>query len=239
MLKEKYGSVLLKKNTILYHTTDQFCEKTQNCEDSHIVSNSQYETDKEFHCNPNKPLLFLTFHPSEWEGANYYVVKIILKKDIELLFMISGFRKHFIYSSLNELNNNRNIMSKLSNKKKLCIVKKLKDEKLDGWFSSIENKSQIEVALINDNELFTIISFEKLTRNWRNGNNLNNKLTCKNWGTKYEISTLYLPVIFDINERYKLMIEEYIKYGLESNFPYEYILQVILKNAIIKYHNFE
>ncbi len=213
MLKSYYGNILLKKDTILYHTTDE-----------------------EFSYKSDKLLLFLTFHPSEWEGANDYIVKIILKKNINLLFMISGFRKHFIYSSLNELNNNRNYMSKLSNKKKLDIIEKLEKEDFDGWFSSIENKSQIEVALINNKNLYSIISFEKLTRNWRNGNNLNDILFTKNWGNKYEISTLHLPVIFDVNIRYKKMIEEYIDYGLTSKFPYEYILQVIFNNAIINYH---
>ncbi len=53
----------LKKNTILYHTTNE-----------------------EFIYRPNKQMLFLTFHPSEWEETNDYVVRIRLKKDIELLY---------------------------------------------------------------------------------------------------------------------------------------------------------
>jgi len=32
------------------------------------------------------------------------------------------------------------------------------------------------------------------------------------------------------------MIEEYIKYGLKSKYPYEYIFQIILNNAKINYH---
>ena len=53
MLRTAYGSVIIKKDTILYHTTDE-----------------------EFYYRPNKPMLFTTIHPSEWEGINYYVVKI-------------------------------------------------------------------------------------------------------------------------------------------------------------------
>ena len=162
--------------------------------------------------------------------------------------MISGFKKYFIFSYINDTflqnnytqninyNNNLNYMSKLSNNKKFDIIDKLEKENFDGWFSSIENKSQIEVALINNENFYSIISCEKLTRNWRNGNNLNDILFTKNWGTKYEISTIYLPVIFDVNIRYKKMIEEYIEYGLTSKFPYEYILQVIFNNAILNYH---
>jgi hypothetical protein len=225
MLKSYYVNVLLKKNTILYHTTD---------------NNFSYQY--------NKPFLFLTFHPSEWENLHYNVVKIILKKDINLLFMISGFKKHFIFSSINDTflqknytlifgdNNNLNYMLKLSNNEKLDIIEKLENENFNSWFSSIENKSHIEVALINNENFYSILSFEKLTRNWRNGNNLNNILSTKNWGNKYEISTLHLPVIFALNIIYKKIIEEYIEYGLTSKYPYEYLLQVIFKNAIINYH---
>jgi len=216
MLKSVYGSVKLKKGTILYHTTDE-----------------------QFNFKPEKAMLFCTFHPSEWEGVNDYIVRISLKKDIELLFMISGFKKHFVYSSLNELSNNRNYLSKLSDKKTKCFVNKLLEQGFDGWFSSIENKSQIEVALINNQDFFEAISFENLNRNWRNGNNLNGKTIHKNWGNKYEISSLNLPLTFDVNIRYKPIIEEYINYGINSKFPFEYVLQVILNNAIIKYHNGE
>jgi hypothetical protein len=87
MLRTTYGSVIIKKDTILYHTTDE-----------------------EFSYRPNKPMLFTTIHPSEWEGINDYVVKIQLKRDVELLFMISGFKKIFIFSSLNFIFNLNNII---------------------------------------------------------------------------------------------------------------------------------
>jgi len=213
MLESVYGSVILPINSIIYHTTDE-----------------------EFINRPEKSLLFCSFHPSEWEGVNEYVVKIKLKRELKLLFMISSFHKHFIYSSLDDLSNNRNYMSKLSEKKRKCFVKKLKKENFDGWFSSIENKSQIEIAIINDNVLYLVISFENLRRNWRNGNNLNNIITKKNWGNIYEISSINLPITFNINDRYENMIEEYIKYGLKSKYPYEYAFQIILHNTKINYH---
>jgi hypothetical protein len=190
----------LKKDTILYHTTDE-----------------------EFTYRPNKQILFLTFHPSEWEETNDYVVRIRLKKDVELLYMISEFKKHFIFSS-NEFDN---------------FEKELRKLKLDGWLSSIDNKSQIEVAIMNDPEIFEKVSFENLKRDWRNGNNLNGKKSCKNWGKLYPISSRTLPVIFFLNIRYKKMIDEYIQFGLQSKYPFEYVFQVILENAIIHYHNEE
>ncbi len=216
MLKASYGSVKLKKGTILYHTTDE-----------------------EFSFKQDKAMLFCTFHPSEWESVNDYVVRIFLKKDVELLFMISGFKKNFIYSSLNDQYNNRNCLSKFTDNQVKYCVDKLLEQGFDGWFSSIDNKSQIEVALINNHDFFEAISFENLNRNWRNGNNLNGKISHKNWGNKYEISSLTLPLTFDVNIRYKPIIEEYINYGINSKFPFEYVLQVILNNATIKYHNGE
>ena len=202
MLRTAYGSVIIKKDTILYNTTDE-----------------------EFSYRPNKPMLFTTIHPSEWVGINDYVVKIQLKRDVELLFMISGFKKIFIFSSLNNL-------SKQSDKKLKCFVEKLKEQNLDGWFSSIENKSHIEVTIINDSDIFEPVSFEPLHRNWRNGNNLNGKKNYKNWGNIYPISSRMIPVIFNLNIRYKSMINEYIQFGLKSKYLFEYALE----NAIIKYH---
>jgi len=64
-------------------------------------------------------------------------------------------------------------------------VVKLNNEKFDGWFSSIENKGTIEVALINSKRIFKALDSELLVRNWRNGNINNNIISTKNWGTKY------------------------------------------------------
>jgi hypothetical protein len=55
-------------------------------------------------------------------------------------------------------------------------------------------------------------------------------------GNIYPISSRMIPVIFNLNMRYKPMINEYIQFGLKSKYPFEYALQIILENAIIKYH---
>ena len=76
MLKSTYGTVILKKDTILYHATD---EEFSYRPDSHIRT---------------------VFHPSEWTGYdNEYIVKIWLKRDIEVIFWISGFKKYYILSN--------------------------------------------------------------------------------------------------------------------------------------------
>lgn len=115
------------------------------------------------------------------------------------------------------------------------VVNELKKETFDGWFSYIENKGFVEIALINDKKLFEVIDTQKLNRNWSNGNNLNNKITVKNWRKKYEICTIKTPIALNINKKYESMIIKYKEYEKKSNFPLEYIFQVILENAIINY----
>jgi hypothetical protein len=194
MLKSIYGSLIIKKDTILYHLTDE-----------------------EFTYKPEKKLLYTIFHPSEWVGYDSeYVARIQIKCDIEVLFFITGFKKHYVLSNQEE-------------KKSAAFLEKLEKENLNGWLASIENRSYVEVAIINDPTIFEVISFETLRKNWRNGNCLGRIPECKNWGTLYQISSRSLPIVFHLNEKYKPLIEEYIRYGLE------YALQVILENAKIQY----
>lgn len=194
MLKSTYGSVIIGKDTILYHATDE-----------------------EFSYKPDKKLLFTVFHPSEWIGYDSeYIVRIRLKRDIKVLFFINGFRKHYVLSNQEE-------------KKSPEFLEKLEKENLDGWLASIENRSHVEVAILNDSSIFEAISFEPLRKNWRNGNCLGGIPECKNWGTLYPISSRTIPIFFQLNEKYKQLIEEYIKYGLE------YAFQVILENSNIQY----
>jgi len=151
--------------------------------------------------------------------------------------MIENFRKTFIFSSLNIFSNHPNLnLAKKNDNNLKSYVKELKKENFDGWFTSIENKSSIEVALINDNSLFEVIKTEEFSRNFRNGNNLNNIITTKNWGKKYPICSIEYPLTFKINNKFQQLLEDYINYGLKSKFPYEHVFQVILENAKIYYH---
>ena len=143
-------------------------------------------------------------------------MRIRLKRDIKVLFFINGFRKHYVLSNQEE-------------KKSPEFLEKLEKENLDGWLASIENRSHVEVAILNDSSIFEAISFEPLRKNWRNGNCLGGIPECKNWGTLYPISSRTIPIFFQLNEKYKQLIEEYIKYGLE------YAFQVILENSNIQY----
>ena len=215
MLRSNYGEMIIKKDSVLYHTSDEeFIPKVIN----------------------EKPMLFCTFHPSEYTGDNKYVHYVKIKRDISLLFMIEYIGNIKIYSSLSNIINhpNKNLAKKHNNILQI-IVDILKKENFNGWFSSIENKGFVEVALINDKNIFNIIETKNLNRNWRNGNNLNNRVITKNWGKTYEICTIERPIILNIHERYKDMILQYIAYEKQSKYPKEYIFQVIIGNAFIYY----
>lgn len=214
-MKRSYGKMKIKEGSILYHTSDKKFIYTD---------------------NTIKPLLFCTFHPSEYDFTNKYVHFIRLKKDISLLFMIDNIIKARIFSSLNLFTNHPNLnLAKKHNDNLLCYVKELKEDSFDGWVTSIENKMSVEVALINDNDIFEIIKTKKLERNWNNGNC--NGL--KKWGEKYPICSIQNPVILKLNIRYKKMLKKYKKYEIESKYMKEYIFQVILDNAKIYYHEGE
>jgi hypothetical protein len=214
-LRNVYGEMILKKGCVLYHTSDE-----------------------PFSYRADKPMLFCTFHPSEWEGINEYVTRIVLKKDISLLFMVDGFKKTHIYSSLGTLiQRPENNLAKMNDNNLVCYSQKLKEEAFDGWFTSIEGKSAVEVALLNDSRIFDFIPSEELNRNWRNSNNFNNVITVKNWGEKYPLCTVRNPAVLNIHERFKPLIDSYIDYGSRSKFPNDHTFQVVLSNATVRYHS--
>ena len=217
MLKKSYGVMKLKEGSVLYHASD-----------------------RKFKDNPNKPILFCTFHPSEW--SDKYITRIRIKKNISLLFMIDLIKNDKIWSSLNKMTNNKLLnLAKMKDKYLQCYVEELKKDKLSGWFSSIENKTSVEIALINSDKIFEPIESDKLKKKWRHGNCANEydiKIP-KNWGKLYPICTIERPVNLKINLRYKKMIEGYKKYEKYSGYPLEYVFQVILENAKIFYHKEE
>ena len=218
MLKEVYGEVILKKDIIVYHTSEEAFN---------------YKGEGE------KPMLFCTFHPSEYGMIGDNVTTIKLKRDVSLFFMIEDIKKARIYSALSTLINHKNGNLAKRHKEELeFFTKQLKKENLDGWFSSIENKGTVEVALINNKNLYEIVETKALMNNWNNGNINNNVIKIKNWGTTYKVYSTEYPIIFNINERYKPMIEKYIDFEKETQLINQYILQKILKNGIIRYHKY-
>jgi hypothetical protein len=214
-LRSVYGEVILRKGTILYHASQQV-----------------------FRPNPTKPMLFTTIHPSEWSSYyDEYITPIILKRDISLLFMTNGIINTRILPLLDTLiNQPGNNIAKQKDTNLACYTRYLKTDSFDGWISSIEGKSTIEVALINDMILYEPLPSVKLImKGWHNSDyNADGVFIPKKWGTLYPVSTLHNPAIFNINKRYKENIDAYIAY-CERVCPNEFAFQLLLSNATINY----
>lgn len=180
-------------------------------------------------------MLFCTFHPSEYTGYNKYLHYIKLKRDISLLFMINYIDEIKIYSSLNDIidHPNKNLAKKHDYVLKI-LIEDFKKENFDGWFSSIENKATVEVALNNYKDIYEVIDTKILKQNWNNGRykgDNNEIIIRKDWGN-IKIFTIKMPVILNIKKKYKKMIKKYKDYEISSKFTSEYIFQIILDHAI-------
>jgi hypothetical protein len=219
-LRRVYGEVILRKGTILYHTSDN-----------------------KFRINPQKSFLFTTFHPSEWSNIDKYITRIILRRDVSLLFMVGSIERYRIYSPLeilvNDLEQIPGYHGKLRVYKYPCYADELKKQNFDGWFSSVQDRAQIEVALLNVNTIFSTEKSELyISSNCKNGNIIDNVVYVKDWGKRYPISILkpqYQPIL-KVHERYKTMFRRYIKLCYDSQLPFERIFHIILHISKIIYH---
>jgi len=216
MLQNNYGEIIIKEGSIIYHTSDD---------------------DEPFQYRYDKAFLFCIIHPSELYYRDEYVTLNKLKKDVSLLFMIEDCKKLKILSSLNILTNHTYLTSaKLKKEQFVSYVEELKKENFDGWFTSIDNRAAVEIALINDKNIFDVIKTEKLNPYWRRGYYNNDTIVIKDWRTKYPVCCIEKPVILNIHNRFEIMIQKYLEVEVESGFIKEYTFQVLLDNAIIKYH---
>lgn len=213
-LRSSYGYVVLPKGMNLYHVGI----KTQ-CE------------------LPNKSVLFTTYHPSEWYIEDAFVSVIELQKDVRLLFMIDTIHNMRIYSALNNLTDipGGNLLKMKSDNCKLWLPY-LQREFLDGWFTSIENKTTVEFAIRNDPSILKLISCQPLQLQWNNSKfSSDGTLIPKNWGTVYPVYTKK-PIHFIIPKRYEPLIVKYISQIQEQD-TYGTAFSLLLKNAIITYTN--
>ena len=81
--------------------------------------------------------------------------------------MVGLINYQIIFTTLgNIINNKSNNLLKNTNKNILInMKKKLESENFDGWFTSIENSATVEVCLLNDKNIFTIIKQKKFKEN--------------------------------------------------------------------------
>lgn len=212
-LRLSYGVVILPKGTHLYHISgEKLCTL------------------------PNKPVLFTTLHPSEWYMEDTYISVIELQRDVSLLFMIKAIHRLRIISALNDYLGipNSNLQKQNYNKIKEWLPFFHK-ENLDGWFSSIENKSAVEFAIMNDINILKIVNCIPIRFNWNNSSyNKDMIIIPKQWGTEYPISSIKIPVTFILNRRYKPMIETYRK-QIEDEDPRGTAFSILLENAKVIY----
>ena len=225
-LRNTYGEMILKKGAILYHTSSE-----------------------PFQINLNKPMLFLTFHPSEYiyspiynhlpdnAPTTDYVTRIILKKDISLFFMIDIIKTHRVFSLLQTLVKDQNVniyglnLTKQHDENLKCFVKYLQEENFDGWFSSINSKLTVEVALINNISMYSVLESNYHTQDWYNVIYPN---TLKQWGTLYPISLIQIPATLTIDKRYKSQIEHFLNINQQEDKDGT-VFQILLNNANIVY----
>jgi hypothetical protein len=212
-IKTSYGVVNLPKGTRLYHASiNKLCTL------------------------PQKPVLFMTLHPSEWYAEDSYISIIELQRDVSLLFMVKQIHRMRVYSSLNNYLGNQNTnLAKMSYERIKCWLPYLEKEGLDGWFSSIENKTAIEFAIFNDPSILNLVDCTPIQFNWTNANyNTNMKLVPKMWGNIYTISSLTKPIQLILNIRFKPQIEAYQEQIAEED-PEGTAFSILLKNANIQY----
>jgi hypothetical protein len=212
-LQSSYGTVILPRGTRLYH-----------CSVNHLCT------------LPDKPVLFMTLHPSEYYVNDSHISVVELQRDVKLLFMVNMIYNMRIISALSNFlgrqNSNLNKQDYENIKKWLPYLQK---ENLDGWFCSIENKTTIEFAIKNDPSILKIIECDKFKYSWMNSKYTNDlKIIPKNWGTKYPISALTKPVKFILNNRFRPQIENYVNMITEEE-PRGTAFSILLENANITY----
>ena len=244
---EKYGIVTIKKDSKLYvaSETNNFLESWR----YHISPDKHNEHNK----NKNIPIIYLSFHPSEFELYRKYVVKLKLNRDIKLLFLLEnkiGCHKK-IYSIIdNIINCKRNFQRRILDKSLKDISKLLEKHKFDGYFSTQlhgnKRNKNIEIGLINNLNTYSIIKTSKLKKKWRETYIMPNYTRIKKWDNKYKICSIKQPISFYLNRQYKNFIKSYIQ-KINIKIPFEFIeytpdiytFDIILQNAIIKYYHDE
>ncbi len=212
-LRNSYGVVILPKGTRLYHASI-----------------------KNLCTLPNKPVLFMTLHPSEWYTEDSYISVIELQREVTLLFMIRNIRRMRIFSALNNyLGIDNSNLYKMNSTKISGWLPYLRNENLDGWFCSIENKGTVEFAITNDPTILKIVECKTIKRDWINVNYTENmNLIPKRWGNQYPLSSSTIPIRFVINRQFQNQIESYQKEVAEDD-PCGTAFSVLLENAIIEY----
>lgn len=232
---EKYGIVTIKKDSILFNGS----EYSNLFESWRYYINPSKRTNE--NQNKNIPIIDMYLHPLDFDYiCESYIQYIKLEKDVKLLFMINEeLDKDMIKSDIdNIINSNRDIYSRIREISIIELSQLLKEENLDGYFttnynSKIDNNNIIIGLLNNKNiypQTFKIIKTQKIDNRLR-------QLCKKKNNSKFKLCSIEKPIQFDLNIRYNDLIEKYtskinekIQHTSKIN-----IFDIILENAIINY----
>lgn len=155
----------------------------------------------------------MTFHPSEWIFNNDVHISVVeIQRDAELFFMVEAIRRGRIFSALRYLLSgaHSNNLLKTNNALVNTWMPKLNEAGFDGWFTSIENKGEVEVAIKNEPGLLKLVECGPVQRDWINAPlGPGETILPKIWGTRYPLKPGRRPIRFYLNRRFESMIEEY------------------------------
>ena len=211
-MRSVYGELVLPKGTALYHASqDPFVPQ------------------------PQKPMLFTTFHPSEWSYATgEYITPITLLRPVSLFFMVGGFNGARLLPLLDAIiGQHGNNMVKRYDQNLACYVRHLRAEQFDGWFSTIEGKAQVEVALINEPSVYSVSPSVRIgDPNWNR--DLGGPNIQRRFGLRYPISLFTAPATLNLNSRFRPEIERYLEKCAQDG-ENMYIGQILLTGATITY----
>ena len=142
--------------------------------------------------------------------------------------------KRLISSFSNFFNTNKTDLISVDKNKIIEFKKKLISKKLNGWFSSIEDKTGIEIALINSKKIYEFERVNNFNSNWNFIYGENNNNSYLNFGMKYKICTIENPAILILNEKFKKDIEKFKK-RISKDFLPTSVIEIVLYNSIITY----
>jgi len=212
-MRESFGELILKKDSILYCKTNDDYEK--------IIGKQK---------NINSFLHYLYFHPCQLNDS-INLFKITLKKDVSL------FCEFIINNNLTNKFTTISLIKHSKNNDELYNIYdiKLKEHNFDGFISPQYGYSKnFEITLFNDGSIFEIEKLENI-ENW------NNKDILKCCGT-FPICFTIIKPIFNLNRSYEKNLNfciDYYKNNNELKPKSNGFFYLLFIYSIINYHDAE
>ncbi len=216
---KEFSIMTIKKDSILYSVYDKDeLSKTSYFYDNQIIYCNFHPIESNLICERSCP--FFVNH----------VRYIQLQRDINLLFLLKEIRGTILF-----------FQEPLCCKSYTDLIQLCKDKNVDGWFAPVRIRygisyhCDVELGLLNDPNLFSIIKEDIFKHDARGYKNIEDDRKIKNWGVLYPLSFIERPIVMNLNHCYKEEIEKYVFHEKESKHMNKYMFQYLLKNAVITY----